>query len=547
MEKDYCVTQLIDGNGEFNASGINNFTKDVKFAASGESYAVVAVMGPQSSGKSTLMNHLFHTDFKEMNGKEGRKQTTLGIWIAKCVGITPYTIAVDLEGSDGRERGSHDTAFEKQSALFALAVSDIVLMNMWCTEIGREQAANKPLLRTVFQVMMSLFGPGRKKTLLFVVRDKIPETPLDKLKATLLEDIHKIWDEVPKPHEHESTHLSECFRVEVVAMSHYVYERKKFEEEVAELRQRFSNSISPGGLAGGDRRGVVPASGFSFSAQQIWKQIKENKDLDLPSLNVMVANFRCDDIAKQKFDELTKNQDWLKLEEAVKSGPVKGFGERLSLILETCFNEYEIEAKFFDEGVKNTKRHDVLEKRAYEFVQPAYTTMLEHIRSKAYKEFEARLTEALAKGEALVAAVETLTRASITEFDQGCADAAIKQAVKWDYSSIRDKLRSDIEARVHCVYNDNIIADLKRMNLENKEEAQKQIDRLIELHQQDQETNARQMEQLKELNSRGLLYFIRQLFDDPNVKILATLVNPELGAALEVGNQILKVTDQIKL
>lgn len=27
---------------------------------------------------------------------------------------------------------------------------------------------------------------------------------------------------------------------------------------------------------------------------------------------------------------------------------------------------YEIEAKFFDEGVKNTKRHDVLEKNAYE-------------------------------------------------------------------------------------------------------------------------------------------------------------------------------------
>lgn len=57
----------------------------------------------------------------------------------------------------------------------------------------------------------------------------------------------------------------------------------------------------------------------------------------------------------------------------------------------------------------------------FQFVQPAYTTMLEHIRSKAYKEFEARLTEALAKGEALVAAVETLTRASITEFDQGRA------------------------------------------------------------------------------------------------------------------------------
>lgn len=71
-----------------------------------------------------------------------------------------------------------DTAFEKQSAIFALAISDVVIINMyvelfsftffrelylilindklmyrWCTDIGRENAANKPLLRTVFEVL----------------------------------------------------------------------------------------------------------------------------------------------------------------------------------------------------------------------------------------------------------------------------------------------------------------------------------------------------------------------------------------------------------
>ena len=59
--------------------------------------------------------------------------------------------------------------------------------------------------------------------------------------------------------------------------------------KVANLRQKFFHSIAPGGLAG-DRRGVVPASGFSFSAQQIWKVIKENKDLDLPAHKVLAVN-----------------------------------------------------------------------------------------------------------------------------------------------------------------------------------------------------------------------------------------------------------------
>lgn len=57
--------------------------------------------------------------------------------------------------------------------------------------------------------------------------------------------------------------------------------------QVANLRQRFHQSIAPGGLAG-DRRGVVPASGFSFSAHEIWKVIKENKDLDLPAHKVNI-------------------------------------------------------------------------------------------------------------------------------------------------------------------------------------------------------------------------------------------------------------------
>lgn len=34
-----------------------------------------------------------------------RIQVTKGIWIAKCIGIEPFTIVMDLEGTDGRDRG----------------------------------------------------------------------------------------------------------------------------------------------------------------------------------------------------------------------------------------------------------------------------------------------------------------------------------------------------------------------------------------------------------------------------------------------------------
>ncbi|XP_057978446.1 protein ROOT HAIR DEFECTIVE 3 isoform X2 [Malania oleifera] len=441
-----CSTHLIDGDGVFNVAGIENFMKEVKLGECGLSYAVVSIMGPQSSGKSTLLNHLFGTNFREMDAFKGRSQTTKGIWLARCAGIEPCTLVMDLEGTDGRERGEDDTAFEKQSALFALAVSDIVLINMWCHDIGREQAANKPLLKTVFQVMMRLFSP-RKTTLMFVIRDKT-RTPLENLEPVLREDIQKIWDSVPKPEAHKETPLSEFFNVEVVALSSYEEKEEQFKEQVASLRQRFFHSIAPGGLAG-DRRAVVPASGFSFSAQQIWKIIKENKDLDLPAHKVMVATVRCEEIANEKFACFATNEDWCQLEEAVQSGPVSGFGKKLSSILDSCLSEYEDEATYFDEGVRSAKRKQ-LEGKLLQHVQPAYLSLVGHIRSGTFDKFKEAFDKALNGGEGFSVTASSCTQLFMSQFDEKCADAIIKQA-NWDTSKARDKLRRDIDAHIYSV------------------------------------------------------------------------------------------------
>ncbi|XP_011007686.1 PREDICTED: LOW QUALITY PROTEIN: protein ROOT HAIR DEFECTIVE 3-like [Populus euphratica] len=441
-----CSTHLIDGDGTFNDTGLEHFIKEVKLGERGLSYAVVSIMGPQSSGKSTLLNNLFGTNFREMDAFKGRSQTTRGIWLARCAGIEPCTLVMDLEGTDGRERGEDDTAFEKQSALFALAVSDIVLINMWCHDIGREQAANKLLLKTVFQVMMRLFSP-RKTTLMFVIRDKT-RTPLENLEPVLREDIQKIWDSVPKPEALKETPLSEFFNVEVVALSSYEEKEEQFKEQVATLRQRFFHSIAPGGLAG-DRRGVVPASGFSFSAQEIWKVIKENKDLDLPAHKVMVATVRCEEIANEKYSIFAANEEWCQMEEAVQSDPVSGFGKKLSAILNFTLSEYDAEAIYFDGGVRSAKRKQ-LEEKLLQLIQPAHQSMLGHLRSGTLENFKEAFEKALNAGEGFSLAAVTCTQNYIAQFDEGHADAVIEQA-NWDTSKVRDKLCRDIDAHITSV------------------------------------------------------------------------------------------------
>jgi GTPase Era involved in 16S rRNA processing len=66
-------------------------------------YRSVAVIGCQSSGKSTLLNLLFDTSFETMDNARGRQQTTKGIWMSKS-GDSKVLI-FDIEGTDSKERG----------------------------------------------------------------------------------------------------------------------------------------------------------------------------------------------------------------------------------------------------------------------------------------------------------------------------------------------------------------------------------------------------------------------------------------------------------
>ncbi|KAI5569704.1 hypothetical protein BDE02_12G094800 [Populus trichocarpa] len=443
--------QLIDGNGKFNVDGLKDFMTATEFAQSGLSYAIVAIIGSQSSGKSTLMNQTFHTNFEEMDAYNGRGQTTKGIWIAKCSDIDPFTIAMDFEGTDSNQRGEDDTAFEKQSTLFALAIADVVLINMWYKDIGLENAASRPLLKTVFQVMKRLFKP-RKKTLLFVLRDH-SKTPLEYLKTALLEDIEKIWAAVAEPETLSSAPLREFFNVEITALPYYEFQKEKFKEQVAQLRQRFVHSIYPGGLVG-DREEVEPASGFPLRAEEIWKIIKDNRDLDLPAVKVMVATVRCEEIAGEKLKCFTTDEDWLEMKEAVQAGPVSGFGGAVSSILETYLSEYDREVEYFDQEVRNEKRRQLLSNALME-VRDAYDTMLMHLYSNTVKNFKTRLQQSQNEGQEYVGDIHLYSQSCMVEFDQGCEDAAIQQS-EWNASKFREKLICDMLSEMMAKYEKQI-------------------------------------------------------------------------------------------
>ncbi|GKD50802.1 protein root hair defective 3, partial [Tanacetum coccineum] len=99
-------TQFVDEHGALCADTLDNFIKQVGLGEYGLSYVVVAIMGPQSSGKSTLLNHLFKTNFREMHAEDGR-----------------HFLSSDVRPPED------DTAFEKQTGAMILGVSIVTFEN----------------------------------------------------------------------------------------------------------------------------------------------------------------------------------------------------------------------------------------------------------------------------------------------------------------------------------------------------------------------------------------------------------------------------------
>ena len=106
---------------------------------------VVSIFGPQSSGKSTLLNYCFGCKFLTSTGGCTRGIFASLAKLSRPVNCSDQFLIIDTEGLDAIERGHiKDTSqrgsliqFDRTMILFCLAVSQVVIINVK-GEIGRE-------------------------------------------------------------------------------------------------------------------------------------------------------------------------------------------------------------------------------------------------------------------------------------------------------------------------------------------------------------------------------------------------------------------------
>ncbi|EMG50023.1 Protein SEY1 [Candida maltosa Xu316] len=358
--------QIVNEEKRFNEQ-ILDYINRTSPADVGNNYHIISVFGSQSTGKSTLLNKLFNTNFDVMD-ESNRQQTTKGIWLAYSPVVSTTSghtssksniLVMDVEGTDGRERGE-DQDFERKAALFALSTSEILILNIWETQIGLYQGANMGLLKTVFEVNLSLFGKAKvekhddhKVLLLIVIRDHIGVTPVERLAETITQDLVSMWNKLSKPAELEKLSFDDFFDVNFHALNHKVLQPKEFAEGINKLGDRL---VVNDELFKPEYHHNVPIDGWTMYAEQLWNEISSNKDLDLPTQQILVAQFKCDEIVDHVFEEFLQKFQQLFGGELKTEPDFEELGALFVDLRNDTLENYDSSASRYNQSVYEQKR-----------------------------------------------------------------------------------------------------------------------------------------------------------------------------------------------
>lgn len=332
-------------------------------------YHIVSVFGSQSTGKSTLLNRLFGTHFDVMD-EEKRQQTTKGIWFSHANYIASANenipnnkrtndnniYVLDVEGVDGRERAD-DKDFERKSALFALATSEILIVNIFENQVGLYQGANMELLKTVMEVNLSLFHEQSQKCLLlFVIRDFTGLTPISNLGESLEADMIKIWSDLNKPEQCVNSKLEDFFDLKFFSISHKHYQPEQFELNIKQLGDEFTNDNF---FNNNQYHKNIPIDAWALYSEKVWDQIENNKDLDLPTQQILVSKFKCNEILDNVYQNIFL-KDFSNLEDPA-SDPTSSC-QYFRELRKTCISSYDSQASRYKNSVFLDIRENLIAK-----------------------------------------------------------------------------------------------------------------------------------------------------------------------------------------
>lgn len=175
----------------------------------------------------------------------------------------------------------------------------------------------------------------------------------------------------------EKSKIDDYFDFAFSALPHKILQPEKFVSEVGKLGTRFrdgqkdsrrdplrSEEESDWGIFLPEYHRRIPADGFSIYAENVWDQVVNNKDLDLPTQQELMAQFRCDEISREVlvgFEEAIVPFE-NKQADGIRSGAPEilgGLGAAMRTARMKTIKAFETDASRYHKGVFTRKRSEL--------------------------------------------------------------------------------------------------------------------------------------------------------------------------------------------
>ncbi|OII73669.1 P-loop GTPase [Cryptosporidium ubiquitum] len=357
------MRQIIDYDCNFKEE-VGEVLKDISGSQNTLRFNVISILGCQSTGKSTLLNTLFGTHFKVLDKLiSGYCQTTKGLWLGYGTQHFNSPILVwDVEGTDSLERGEDRATFENRAALFSLAISDCMILNIPLMNLTTYSSSNFALLKTILNSWFSLKldqngiskGSIRKTTLLFAVRDITINDNDEMLGRKVVQILDLLWKQVAESQNLHGNQIpasfSDIFEVKIYGIPSLPNNFDGFKQVVNGIRSDLTNFILPQ-----DYSRHIPLEGFEMYCSAVWKCIVECQELNIPSQIKLVSKFRCEQTKDNVLNEYKNSiKDLQKKMERREFGFLE-FSDYTLLVLEGSLTKYfEVASKYEHEMSTNT-------------------------------------------------------------------------------------------------------------------------------------------------------------------------------------------------
>lgn len=436
------------------------------------SYHTISIFGPQSSGKSTLLNHLFNTKFDTMMSEE-YSQCTLGIFLSITDILNQKIFVLDVEGTDSPERQQHgdeSQSFEKRVSLFSLAVSEVLLVNMWAKDINRYQASNYSLLKTVFEMNLQLFyqeSSQLKTLLLFVLRDYDGFISKEKMIKHIEGHVEKIWESCSKPKGRDNVKVFDLFDLKIEFLPHKVYEPENFQSSIEDLKKRIFNSENDEYIFQSKYHKGVPLAGFDVYTENVWKQIMENKDLNIPAQKEILARFRCSEISEDIMKIFnSKQNEWL---QTSKNNLIEDFGKVSKSFVDEQIQQFEELSSLYLPNIVEEYSKDLFN-RMKSSLYTVFMNLVTLSRRRYEDKFKTDLQNQIAKApekilENFFETTKKLQNEIINSFNKEVISLTFQES-DWDVQNILNDLNRKI---------DDFIQDERSKQLQNQIKKQKEV------------------------------------------------------------------------